>query len=101
MDKLTNMSEMFAGCSSLKSVDVSHFDTRNVTDMTQMFSHCTKLINIDLSNFNISNVTNMKFMFTESTSLQSKSVKVSQTTYDKLMTVSKLGISADKFDIVK
>ena len=99
--KVTNMSMMFAGCSSLKSVDVSHFDTRNVTDMTQMFSHCTKLINIDLSNFNISNVTNMKFMFIESTSLQSKSVKVSQTTYDKLMTVSKLGISADKFDIVK
>lgn len=99
--KVTNMSTMFAGCSSLKSVDVSHFDTRNVTDMTQMFSHCTKLINIDLSNFNISNVTNMKFMFTESTSLQSKSVKVSRTTYDKLMTVSKLGISVDKFDIVK
>ena len=99
--KVTNMSFMFAGCSSLKNVDVSHFDTRNVTDITQMFSHCTKLINIDLSNFNISNVTNMNFMFTQCTSLQKKGVKVSQTTYDKLMTVSKLGISADKFAIVK
>ena len=99
--KVTNMSFMFAGCSSLKNVDVSHFDTRNVTDITQMFSHCTKLINIDLSNFNISNVTNMNFMFTQCTSLQRKGVKVSQTTYDKLMTVSKLGISADKFAIVK
>lgn len=46
---------MFYGCSSLKSIDVSHFDTSNVTDMSSMFYGCRSLTSLDLSHFNVEN----------------------------------------------
>ena len=85
--EVEDMSNMFAGCSNLKSIDLSHFttskvkkmyatfwrcgvtnldvstfDTSNVTDMGFMFCLCGNLEDIDLSNFNTSKVTNMENM---------------------------------------
>lgn len=34
--KVTNMYKMFCGCSSLATLDLSNFDTRNVTDIFNM-----------------------------------------------------------------
>ena len=59
----TNMRYMFYGCSSLTSLDVSHFDTPNVTSMIYMFYGCSSLTSIDVSNFDTSNVTYMNHMF--------------------------------------
>ena len=61
--KITDMSYMFEGCSSLTALNLSNFDTSKVTDMRYMFSSCASLTSLDISNFNTSNVTNMYAMF--------------------------------------
>ena len=33
---------MFSGCLSLKELNISKFNTKNVTDMNYMFSGCSK-----------------------------------------------------------
>ncbi len=58
-----SMVRMFAGCSSLTTLDVSGFDTKNVTNMGSMFYWCLRLTTLDVSNFNTENVTNMYHMF--------------------------------------
>ena len=60
---VTNMYEMFSGCSSLTSLNLSNFNTSNVTNMDAMFYRCSSLTSLNLSNFNTSNVTNMCWMF--------------------------------------
>ena len=62
-EKVTNMSNMFWGCSSLTSLDVTHFNTANVTNMSLMFYSCSSLTSLYLTNFNTANVTNMRSMF--------------------------------------
>ena len=37
------MNGMFYGCSSLKDINLSNFNTQNVTDMNDMFSKCYSL----------------------------------------------------------
>ncbi len=37
------MSDMFSGCSSLKSIDLSSFNTTNVNYMICMFAGCSSL----------------------------------------------------------
>ncbi len=71
---LTDMSYMFAWCSSLSSVDVRDLDTSNVTDMSYMFAWCSSLSSVDVSGFDTSNVTDMSFMFNECSSLSSVDV---------------------------
>lgn len=58
-----DMRNVFSGCSSLTSLDVSGWNTSNVTSMTNMFRNCYSLTSLDLSGFNTSNVTNMYTMF--------------------------------------
>ena len=58
-----NMSEMFSGCSSLTSLDLSGFNTANVVAMESMFSGCSGLTRLDLSNFNTAKVKYMGSMF--------------------------------------
>ncbi len=70
----TDASDMFYGCSSLISLDVSNFDTTNVTNMGFMFSDCTSLTSLDVSKFDTSNVGWMNFMFSDCTSLTSLDV---------------------------
>ena len=54
---------MFSDCSSLTSLDVSHFNTAKVKNMRNMFSVCSSLTSLYLTNFNTENVTNMQGMF--------------------------------------
>lgn len=66
-----NMSGMFALCSNLETLDLSHFNTENVTTMAQMLYGCTKLHDLNISSFNTENVTSMKEMFSNCSSLDS------------------------------
>ena len=58
-----NTNFMFYGCSSLKEINLSNFNTNNVTNMSGMFEGCSSLKQINLSNFNTNNVTDMYDMF--------------------------------------
>ena len=60
---VTDMSEMFRGCSSLKSLDVRGFNTSNVTYMRGMFYGCSNLTSLDVRGFNTSKLANMEYMF--------------------------------------
>lgn len=66
-----NMSGMFALCSNLKTLDLSHFNTERVTTMAQMFYGCTKLHDLNISSFNTEKVTSMNQMFSNCSSLDS------------------------------
>ena len=68
---VTSMNDMFLGCSSLTSLNLSNFNTTNVTDMCGMFYWCNNLNSLNLSNFNTSNVRRMEFMFYNCSSLTS------------------------------
>ena len=58
-EKVTDMYRMFYKCSSLTSLDVTHFNTANVTDMRYMFYKCSSLTSLDVTHFNTAKVTNM------------------------------------------
>ena len=64
------MSSMFQDCESLKYLNLSNFNTKNVTNMSWMFSGCSSLKELNLSNFNINNVTDMSWMFSRCSSIE-------------------------------
>ena len=54
---------MFFGCSSLRKLDLSNFNTNKVTNMSQMFYGCSSLEELNISNFNTNNVNDFYKMF--------------------------------------
>ena len=62
-EEVTDMSNMFEYCKSLKALDFSNFNTAKVTDMDRMFNSCSALTSLDVSKFNTANVTDMSDMF--------------------------------------
>ena len=73
-ENVTNMGRMFYDCSSLTSLDVTHFNTANVTNMRYMFSSCSSLTSLNVTHFNTEKVTDMIFMFSSCSSLTSLDV---------------------------
>ena len=67
----TNMYAMFSNCSSLKTLDLSSFDTRNVTTLQWTFYECSSLTSLNLNGFNTSSVTDMGYTFSGCSSLTS------------------------------
>ena len=69
IDKYLNTSEvesmfhMFSGCRSLKSIELSNFDTSKVTMPNSMFYGCSGLSFLDLTNFSTASFTDMAYMF--------------------------------------
>ncbi|EOE6411226.1 BspA family leucine-rich repeat surface protein [Enterococcus hirae] len=63
--KVTAMSYMFYGMSSVTSLDVSSFDTSKVTTMDYMFKGMSRLTSLDVSGFDTSKVTEMSKMFAD------------------------------------
>ena len=59
--KVTDMRGLFAGCKNLRSLNISSFNTSNVQHMDAMFKGCSSLTSLDLSNFNTSNVVSMGY----------------------------------------
>ena len=76
---VTNMRGMFVSCSGLKSLNISSFDTSNVTDMNAMFSSCFVLSNLDLSNFHTDKVKDMSYMFANCEELPELDVRIFDT----------------------
>lgn len=68
---VTSMDSFFSGLSSIKSLDLSNFDTRKVTDMNGMFyqNKSIEFLNLDYMLFDTSNVTKMSDMFRGMSSL--------------------------------
>ena len=60
---VSDMAYMFAGCSKLKSVDLTYMYSPYVKDMSYMFCNCSSLKTVYLKGLNTSNVENMKHMF--------------------------------------
>ena len=73
-ENVTDMSDMFRFCSSLTSLDVTHFNTGNVTSMADMFSSCPRLAELDVTHFNTANVKDMSDMFASCSGLISLDV---------------------------
>ncbi len=61
--EVETMFGMFYGCSALKRLELSNFDTQKVTMMTSMFNGCSSLTTLDLSSFCTASVTDMASMF--------------------------------------
>ena len=83
--KVTDMIAMFYSCSSLTSLDVTHFNTENVTKMYSMFYSCSSLTSLDVTHFNTAKVTNMIYMFYNCSSLTSLDVTHFNTANVKVM----------------
>ena len=77
---LTSTFYMFYGCSSLKSIDLSSFDSSDVNNMYGMFRDCSSLKSINFSSFNTSSVISMKNMFYGCSSLKSLDLSSFDTT---------------------
>ena len=56
------MSYMFHGCSSIKKLNLSNFNTNNVINMAYMFYNCRALRELNIS-FNTNNVMDKNSMF--------------------------------------
>ena len=71
MDKVSNMSLMFSGCSSLTDLAaLSRWNTNKVEDITAMFKNCYNLSDLSpLSNWNVGTVTKMGGLFSGCRSL--------------------------------
>ena len=85
-DNVTNMNNMFYGCSGLTSLDVTGFKTDNVMDMGGMFSGCSGLTSLDVTGFKTDNVMNMYNMFGGCSGLTSLNVTGFKT--DKVTSVA-------------
>lgn len=60
---------MFENCASLKSVDLSIFDLTDVMDVHNMFNGCSSITSLNVSSINTSKVIDMSYMFSSCTSL--------------------------------
>ena len=104
---VTQMSGMFAGCSSLTGLDLSCFETSAVTDMYGVFSSCGSLTHLDLTSFDTSNVTAMSGMFDgcrsltslDLTSFDTSSVTDMSSMFDDCMSLPHLNLTS--FDTSK
>lgn len=121
---VTDMSYMFAGCSSLENLYLADFDTSNVVTMgnmfdgcrsltyinfdnwatpslcymANMFTNCNSLLDIDISNFDLSSVSNMAQMFYECYSLTS--INMSNYGTPELFTVVEIFFGCDSLNIL-
>ena len=67
---LVSMERMFSGCTNLRKLDLSGWNTSNITKMGDMFNNCFKLTEIIFGdNWTTSQVTSMGSMFYKCSSL--------------------------------
>ena len=60
---LINTSEMFSGCTSLYSLNISNLNTQNDKSMHGMFYNCLNLTSLDLNHFDTTSVIDMSYLF--------------------------------------
>ncbi len=66
---VTDMSDLFRGCSGLTALDVSVLNTAKATNMSRMFWGCSGLSSLDLSGFSTDKVVETESMFRDCSSL--------------------------------
>lgn len=59
---VTQVYNLFGGCSNLTSLDLSSLNTSKINDLSSLFQNCSKLTSLDLSNFDTS-IVNMNKTF--------------------------------------
>ena len=85
---ITNMKEMFSGCTELKEINFNKFNTDNVTNMSYMFYKCKSLKELNLDKFNINNITDISYMFFECSALN----ELNLITFDTNNLICKIGM---------
>ena len=88
---VTEMTQMFAGCSKLTSLDLSGWDVENVSGVTGMFAFCSSLQTIDLTGWKTTNLVSTAQMFFSCNSLTTVYVSDDWTT-------ERITNSSDMFD---
>ena len=83
---VNTMGYMFWGCTNLKEIDLTNFDTKNVTDMNRMFSGCHSLVELDLTSLDTSKVTDMNETFGYCKNLETLNISNLKTDLVKKMT---------------
>ncbi len=53
-NNVSNMDNMFRGCSKLSYLDLSMFNTSNIKCLNSMFYGCSNLVTLNLANFDTS-----------------------------------------------
>ncbi len=66
---------VFFGCGNLKRLDVSGWDTSNMTDMSGLFYGCSGISELDVSGFDTRNVTTFSSMFRDCVKLTELDVR--------------------------
>ena len=82
---------MFKDCSSLKTIDLSSFNTPSLNVIDHMFFNCSSLESIDLSNFSTSLISNFSNLFSECTKL--KYLDISSFNFEKVDNLENLFIN--------
>ncbi len=82
VSRVTTMSSMFRGCSTLEELDVSDWDVSKVTNMSSMFQDCQTVTALDVSGWNTPGVKNISSMFSGCSNLAS--IDVSDWTVDNV-----------------
>ena len=65
VSRITDLSDLFYGYNSIKTLDISGWKTSEVNNIAGMFYNCEKLESLDISRWDISNVKDMSFMFND------------------------------------
>ena len=83
--KLEKMNSMFNGCGSLHSINLEHFDTSKIINMANLFSGCSSLETINIKKFDTSKVEDMSSMFEQCISIKLLNLSNFKTSNVKLM----------------
>ena len=66
VSNIDNLSGMFANCLTLREISgLNNWETNQIADMSSMFYKCRELTSLDISNWNTANVTSFKTMFSD------------------------------------
>ena len=67
----TNMQNLFAGCTNLKTVNINNFDMTKITNVNSMFNGCFSLKEIDISGWkNTNNIERAESVFRDCSNLE-------------------------------
>ena len=105
---VTSMAEMFRDCQSMQSLNFSGFNVDKVSNMRYMFQRCYSLTSLNMSELNINNKTNIQSIFDSCNKLKTKSIKISQITFNTIIDLNisnnafhqYFGVNKDALDII-
>ena len=90
----TSTFNMFKGCSKIKEINFTNFDSSKVTNAQSMLHGCTSLIKLDFTNFDTSYIIDMSYMFFNCNSL--KSLNITNFNTDKVIYMNSMFYNCSK-----